>query len=259
MRDMTRGRAAGTRLSTAIAAAAAVHAVGLALLLLWPAHPRRGPRAQPPVSVGQLQPGHVIDTTLLAGPAMATAAAGETETPAATPSRRPARGGRSAARGERPTTAATPTLGDANAPLAPALGKTATSSLGAAATSGLPVVGAPPAAPGGDAAGGQASKSSAGADALARYAAQVRRRMESHKRYPRRALVSGASGTARVRLAIDPRGNLSSAARLASSAGDDALDAEALRMARAAAPFPAPPGHAPAPLEIVVPVRFAPR
>lgn len=248
---MTRGRAAGTSLAAAIGAAAAAHAVALALLFWWPG--RATPAASAPAHAiaGQLEAGQVIDTALL--PATAPAAAtgsGDPQAPAAA-APRPARHAR------RSAAISSPTLGAASDPVAAAPAAT-TPALGAPAATGLPTVAAPPATPGGPAGAGHRGAAAAGDDgrALARYAAEVRRRMESHKRYPRRALASGASGTARVRLAIDARGKLTGSARLASSAGDDALDAEALRMARAAAPFPAPPHGAPAPVEIVVPIRF---
>ena len=254
MRDMTRGRVAGTNLAVAIGAAAAAHVVALALLFYWPGGSVPASRAPAPQHAGQLEAGRVIDTALLPAAAPATTTGGAVAAPgSASTSARPTRRARHA------SAFRSPTLGAASAPI-PASPATAAPSLGAPAASGLPTVGAPPATPAGP--GGAAKRDASGGGdggALARYAAEVRRRMESHKRYPRRALAAGASGTARVRLAIDARGHLARSARLASSAGDDALDAEALRMARAAAPFPAPPDDARAPLEIVVPVRFAAR
>ncbi len=257
MRDMTRGRAGGTSLGAAIAVAAAAHGVALALLFWWPGRSAPAASATSVEPAGRLEAGQVIDTALL--PAVAPAATTGGGGPAATT------GGGVAAASAAPLTRTprsaqrvavipSPTLGAASEPVDADAPAAANPSLGAPAATGLPTVGAPPATPAADR--GAANRSSDGGRALARYAAEVRRRMESHKRYPRRALASGASGTARVRLTIDARGRLAGSAHLAGSAGDDALDAEALRMARAAAPFPAPPEDAPAPLEIVVPVRF---
>jgi protein TonB len=94
--------------------------------------------------------------------------------------------------------------------------------------------------------------------AMQRYAARVRARMTRHKRYPARAARLGLAGTARVRLTIDDRGALAKPPRIARSSGHSALDAEAVRMARAGAPYPAPPDdRPPGPISVEVPVRFS--
>lgn len=90
------------------------------------------------------------------------------------------------------------------------------------------------------------------------YGEHVRRRIDAHKQYPARARRLALAGVATVIVSIDARGHLARPPRLARSSGVAALDDEALRMARAAAPFPPPnPDARPTPLVIHVPVRFS--
>jgi protein TonB len=91
------------------------------------------------------------------------------------------------------------------------------------------------------------------------YGEHVRRRIDAHKHYPPRARRLGLEGVATVIVAVDARGHLARPPRIARSSGVAALDDEALRMARAAAPFPPPAGAdaRPAPLVVHVPVRFS--
>jgi periplasmic protein TonB len=91
------------------------------------------------------------------------------------------------------------------------------------------------------------------------YGELVRRRIDAHKQYPARARRLGLEGVATVIVAVDARGHLARPPRVARSSGVAALDDEALRMARAAAPFPLPvvEDARPTPLVVHVPVRFS--
>jgi protein TonB len=65
-------------------------------------------------------------------------------------------------------------------------------------------------------------------------------------------------GTARIQVSVNRDGALAGAPRLVRSSGHEVLDAEALRMVEAAAPFaPLPEGHARASAEFVIPVDFS--
>jgi periplasmic protein TonB len=118
----------------------------------------------------------------------------------------------------------------------------------AASTSALAQLGedAPPPAP--------AARADDGA--LDAYAAGVRRAVEAHKRYPRRARSLGHEGTVMITVAIAADGTLAGAPAVTAPSSSPLLDAEAERMARAAAPFPPPPGDR-APLRVAVPIVFA--
>ncbi|AMA55717.1 TonB family protein [Bradyrhizobium sp. CCGE-LA001] len=69
---------------------------------------------------------------------------------------------------------------------------------------------------------------------------QVSNRLASKRIYPRNSSPEG--GTAKVLLVLDRTGNLISSA-LAESTGSTELDAAALAMVEAAAPFPQPPAE----------------
>lgn len=114
-----------------------------------------------------------------------------------------------------------------------------------------------PVAPGGQPSGPVSAPAPA-FDARA-YGEHIRRRIDAHKHYPARARRLGLEGVATVIVAVDGRGHLARAPRIARSSGVAALDDEALRMARAAAPFPPLAGAdaRPAPLVVHVPVRFS--
>jgi periplasmic protein TonB len=91
----------------------------------------------------------------------------------------------------------------------------------------------------------------------AAYAAQVRQAVARQQRYPRRARLRGAQGTAQVRLDLESDGQLSVPPRLIASSGWPLLDREAIRMAQAAAPFPPPPSPADlGGVTIVIPIVF---
>lgn len=114
---------------------------------------------------------------------------------------------------------------------------------------GARVTGAGAQAPVAGAGGGQARP----ADAADSYLQLVRSLIEEHRTYPRRARRMGIEGTVTVHIAIGADGALH-AVSVASSAGAGDLDRAALRMVRAAAPFPVPPGG---PMQLRLPIRFA--
>jgi protein TonB len=92
----------------------------------------------------------------------------------------------------------------------------------------------------------------------AHYAALVRRAVEAEKQYPRRALKLSRQGVARVDVAIAADGSLAATPVLADSSGWKSLDREALRMVRAAAPFPRVPDTlAASPVTIRLPISFS--
>jgi TonB family protein len=140
---------------------------------------------------------------------------------------------------------------------------------GGAAGAGAPLAVAPlraaePLAGGGlapvpPAPGAGAAPAEAGSPALLAYASQLRARVAAQQHYPRSARRTGQRGQCLVRLHIDRRGHLAAAPALLRSSGWPALDAEALRMCRAALPFPAPAtrGLGDAGLVIDVPVQFS--
>ena len=91
--------------------------------------------------------------------------------------------------------------------------------------------------PANEAAGG----GSATADELQNYLADVIRRVDRAKRYPRREAAARAQGIVVLRLALAPDGTIQQLSMLAPSAYDG-LNREALAAVRRAAPFPqAPP------------------
>ena len=89
----------------------------------------------------------------------------------------------------------------------------------------------------------------------AQWGAQVRRKIERNKRYPRAA--RGASGTVRVRITVGRDGSLRGAS-VAGSSGHPALDEAALRAVRAARYFPAAPrGLGKPTYTFALPMRFS--
>jgi protein TonB len=78
------------------------------------------------------------------------------------------------------------------------------------------------------------------------------------RRYPETALRFGMQGTAHVQLRVRRDGSLMEPPRLVTSSGHDILDAEALRMVEAAAPFEPLPESASRPdAGFVIPVVFS--
>jgi protein TonB len=93
---------------------------------------------------------------------------------------------------------------------------------------------------------------------LAPYRAAVHRAVQAEQRYPRQAARRGIEGRALVLARVDRAGELLGAPELRRSAAHPALDAEAVRMVEAAAPFPPLPGGWPDPeLELSIPVLFS--
>ncbi len=105
---------------------------------------------------------------------------------------------------------------------------------------------------------GGGAAGSAGPPDLGTYARKLQQAVGRQRRYPASAARFGMEGTARVHLSIHRDGSLAGAPRLARSSGHEVLDAEALRMVEAAAPFvPLPEGHARPSAEFVIPVDFS--
>jgi protein TonB len=78
------------------------------------------------------------------------------------------------------------------------------------------------------------------------------------RRYPAQAVRLGLEGTALVRVRINPDGALAGPPRLEGSSRFRVLDAEALRMVEAAAPFgPLPSELRRETAEFVIPVSFS--
>jgi protein TonB len=78
------------------------------------------------------------------------------------------------------------------------------------------------------------------------------------RRYPEIAVRLGMQGTAHVQLRVRRDGSLMEPPRLVTSSGHDILDAEALRMVEAAAPFePLPDSAARPDAGFVIPVVFS--
>lgn len=93
---------------------------------------------------------------------------------------------------------------------------------------------------------------------LAAYARRVSASVARQQRYPASAARLGVQGTTRVLIRINRDGSLVGVPQLVRSSGHAALDAEALRMVEAAAPFAPLPEDYPRPTaEIVVPVGFS--
>ncbi len=77
-------------------------------------------------------------------------------------------------------------------------------------------------------------------NALGEYGSLLGRAIAKHKQYPRIAQMRGWQGDVILDLKIDGNGKVISA-NVQQSSGYEALDKQALEMARKAAPFPAPP------------------
>ena len=92
--------------------------------------------------------------------------------------------------------------------------------------------------------------------ALGQYGGTLGRAIAKHKQYPKIAAMRGWQGDVILDLKLDGNGNVLSAS-VKESSGHEALDNQALEMARKAAPFPTPPealrGRS---FNITVPVSF---
>lgn len=67
--------------------------------------------------------------------------------------------------------------------------------------------------------------------------------VDRHKRYPRKARVLGLEGTVKLLLYVGESGELMREPKVHQSSGHEPLDEEAVRMVKAAAPFPKPEGE----------------
>jgi protein TonB len=93
---------------------------------------------------------------------------------------------------------------------------------------------------------------------LSAYGQRLSSLVTSQRRYPPSAVRLRMEGTAVVRVHVRRDGSLATPPQLVTSSRYGVLDAEALRMVEAAAPFaPLPEGHAQPSAEFVVPVRFS--
>jgi protein TonB len=93
---------------------------------------------------------------------------------------------------------------------------------------------------------------------LVAYREQLSRRVTGQRRYPSQAVRLGMEGTALVRVRVNRDGSLGGPPRLEGSSRFGMLDAEALRMVEAAAPFAPLPGElAREAAEFVIPVSFS--
>ncbi len=92
--------------------------------------------------------------------------------------------------------------------------------------------------------------------ALGNYGSLLAREFAKYKQYPRIAQMRGWQGTVRIKLEVDANGVVTSSV-VSESSGFEALDKQALEMARKATPLPMPPEalrHRP--FIITVPVLF---
>lgn len=107
------------------------------------------------------------------------------------------------------------------------------------------------------ASGGGAPAGDAEAE-LRAYGERLSRHITRQRRYPAQAVRLGMEGTALVRIRINRDGSLGAPPRLEGSSRFRVLDAEALRMVEAAAPFsPLPTAVSRDSAELVIPVRFS--
>ena len=82
--------------------------------------------------------------------------------------------------------------------------------------------------------------------------------VNKQKRYPRKAIVLGLEGRCRVKVGIDHAGAIVQGPTFhGGCTGHDALDEEALRMVRAAAPFAPLPAHVRAPHILLLDIDFS--
>lgn len=81
--------------------------------------------------------------------------------------------------------------------------------------------------------------------------------VDRHKRYPRKARVLKQEGEVLVLIALDAEGRLMREPTVQRSSGVDALDEEAVRMVKAAVPFPKPEGEVSrVPILVPLTIRF---
>lgn len=122
---------------------------------------------------------------------------------------------------------------------------------------GLGSAGKPSAPPGGGlGAGGGVGPGGSGD--LSAYGERLSSLVTRQRRYPASAVRLRMEGTPVVHVRVHRDGSLAAAPRLVTSSRYGVLDAEALRMVEAAAPFaPLPEGHPHPFAEFVVPVRFS--
>jgi len=93
---------------------------------------------------------------------------------------------------------------------------------------------------------------------LRAYARRLPSVVARQRRYPELAVRLGMQGTAYIQLRIRRDGSLMERARLVAASGHDILDAEALRMVEAAAPFePLPDSASRTDAGFVIPVVFS--
>jgi protein TonB len=156
-------------------------------------------------------------------------------------------------RADAPVIEDTPSRSDTGVPVSSAAASSTTTSTTAAVLSDMAT--APPSAPPSGSGSGSASASGAAFDRN-RYAARVRDLIVSSRRYPTGARRLGHEGTAIVAVRVTRSGSLAGSPRLRRSSGSSLLDAEALRMVRASAPYPKHQSTT-NPLELVVPVQFS--
>lgn len=90
------------------------------------------------------------------------------------------------------------------------------------------------------------------------YDSGVFAKMDKEKRYPRKAKVLGLEGSCIVALVINRDGSLAEDPKLlGKGSGHDALDAECVRMAKAAAPYPPIVGDVDIPLRLHKKIQFS--
>lgn len=100
------------------------------------------------------------------------------------------------------------------------------------------------------------SVAASASDARPSWEGRVLAALNKAKRYPREALRNGQQGTPWIRFIMDRAGKVRSV-RLERSSGFDALDREALALAKRAEPLPPPPDSVPGErIELVLPVEF---
>lgn len=263
------------RLLRFLGASAVVHGL-LAVALLWDAAPKAVPASRPSADEKAM----VWFESPAAPPAAVAAVASRSE---AAPVRRAPVAARVVPRqapqvrevkpspAERPAPAAAPQVAsEPPAPLSPPASAQAEAVPTVNTSQGSPSAAAPegvsgPAAAGGsvgshgaEAPGASGAVGRGGTAGLEAYARRLYQLVVRQRRYPASAARFGMEGTARVHLSVNRDGTLARAPRLERSSGHEVLDAEALRMIEAAAPFaPLPEGFARPAAEFVIPVDFS--
>ncbi|HLL00209.1 MAG TPA: TonB family protein [Myxococcaceae bacterium] len=259
------------RLLRFLGASAVVHGL-LAVALLWDASPKAVPAsrpsadektmvwfespAAPPAAVAPRSEAAPVKRAPVAAPVAPRQAAparevkpspAEPPAPAAAPEAAP-----EPAPPSQPASAQAEAVPTATAPQG-SLSAAAPEGVSGPAAAGGSVGSHGAAAPGADGAAG-----SGGTAGLQAYARRLYQLVVLQRRYPASASRFGMEGTARVHLSVNRDGTLARAPRLERSSGHEVLDAEALRMVEAAAPFaPLPEGHARPSAEFVIPVDFS--